>query len=407
MKDEIALRPSTGDDFADIFRLLSTVFHEEIDGELRDLEGVVYELDRSMVADDDGLVAGHVQAFSRDLTVPGAVIPAAHVSGVGVLPTHRRRGLLTRMMHRQLHEIADAGREPVAILWASETSIYPRFGYGPAASRLFLNIMNREVRLPAPPPEPSGRLRMAEPDGLLAEMSKVYDQLRPERIGWSSRDDNWWKWVLGDPKDHRDGATKRYAVVHEGPGGPTGYALWRVKDDWNSHGPSAEVQVREVVAADPETYQALWRFLLGIDLTRSVTMRLAAVEEPLLYMVDEPRRLGAGYVDALWLRVIDVPGALAARRYATDVDVVLEVTDPILTRNTGRWRLTGGPGGATCTATGDPADVVLPVTDLGAVYLGGTSFGTLAAAGRIRQVTGNDPTIAFRWNRLPSPTEVF
>jgi predicted acetyltransferase len=407
MKDETVLRPSNSDDFADIFRLLSTVFHEEIEGELRDLEGVVYELDRSLVADDGGLVAGHVQAFSRDLTVPGAVIPAAHISGVGVLPTHRRRGLLTRMMHRQLHEIADAGREPVAILWASETSIYPRFGYGPAASRLFLNIMNREVRLPAPPPEPSGRLRMAEPDGLLAEMSKVYEQLRPDRIGWSSRDDNWWKWVLGDPKDHRDGATKRYAVVHEGPGGPTGYALWRVKDDWNSHGPSAEVQVREVVAADPDTYQALWRFLLGIDLTRSVTMRLAAVEEPLLYMVDEPRRLGAGYVDALWLRVIDVPGALAARRYATDVDVVLEVTDPILTRNTGRWRLTGGRGGATCTPTGDPADVSLPVTDLGAVYLGGTGFSTLADAGRIHQLTGNDPTVAFRWNRLPSPTEVF
>jgi predicted acetyltransferase len=407
MKDETQLRPSTGDDFAAIFGLLSTVFHEEIEGELRDLEGVVYELDRSLVADDAGLVAGHVQAFSRDLTVPGAVIPAAHVSGVGVLPTHRRRGLLTRMMHRQLHEIADAGREPVAVLWASETSIYPRFGYGPAASRLSLNIMNREVRLPAPPAEPSGRLRMGDPGGLLAEMSGVYERLRPDRVGWSSRDDNWWKWVLGDPKDHRDGATRRYAVVHEGPGGPTGYALWRIKDDWNSHGPSAEVQVREVVAADPETYQALWRFLLGIDLTRSVTMRLAAVDEPLLYMVDEPRRLGAGYVDALWLRVIDVPGALTARRYATDVDVVLEVTDPILTRNSGRWRLTGGPGGATCTPTGDPADVALSVTDLGAVYLGGTAFSTLAAAGRVRQATGNDPTVAFRWNRLPSPTEVF
>ncbi|WP_433793779.1 GNAT family N-acetyltransferase [Actinoplanes sp. CA-252034] len=407
MKDEISLRPSTGDDFAPIFGLLSTVFHEDIDGELRDLEGVVYELDRSLVADDAGLVAGHVQAFSRRLTVPGAVIAAAHVSGVGVLPTHRRRGLLTRMMKRQLREIADAGREPVAVLWASETSIYPRFGYGPAASRLSLNIMNREVRLPAPPSEPSGRLRMGEPHDLLAEMALVYDRLRPERVGWSDRDDNWWKWVLGDPKDHRDGATRRYAVVHEGPDGPTGYALWRIKDDWNSHGPSAEVQVREVVAADPETYLALWRFLLGIDLTRSVTVRLAAVDEPLLYLVDEPRRLGAGHADALWVRVIDVPGALTARRYATDVDVVLEVTDPILTENTGRWRLTGGPAGATCTATTDPADVALSVTDLGAVYLGGTRFSALAAAGRVRLLTGNDPTIAFGWNRLPSPTEVF
>ncbi|MDI6102059.1 GNAT family N-acetyltransferase [Actinoplanes sp. NEAU-A12] len=407
MKEAIELRPSTPDDFPAICRLLGTVFHEDIAGELKELEAGVFEVDRSLVTDDAGLVVGHIQAFTRELTVPGAVIPAAHVSGVGVLPTHRRRGLLNRMMHRQLREIAAAGREPVAVLWASETSIYPRYGYGAAASRLFFNIMNREVRLPAPPQEPSGRLRMAEPDSLLADMTKVYEQMRPDRIGWSSRDDRWWRFVLGDPESHRDGATKRYAVVHEGPGGPTGYALWRIKDGWNNHGPNAEVQVREVAATDPETYLTLWRFLLGIDLSRSVTMRLGSVEEPLLHLVDEPRRLGPSFVDGLWVRLIDVPAALAARRYATAVDVVIEVTDPILTQNSGRWRLTGGPEGATCTATTDPADLACSVTDLGAAYLGGTSLAALAAAGRVRQLTANDPSIAFRWHRLPSPTEVY
>ena len=407
MKEEIAVRPSTPQDFPAICRLLGTVFHEEIAGELKAREANTFEVDRSIVADDDGLVVGHIDAFTRELTVPGAVLPAAHVSGVGVLPTHRRRGLLNRMMHRQLRELADAGREPVAVLWASETSIYPRYGYGPAASRLFLDVMNREVRLPAPPEKPSGRLRMAEPESLLADMAKVYEQLRPGRVGWSSRDDRWWQHVIGDPKDHRDGATKRYAVVHEGPGGPTGYALWRVKDEFTVHGPNAEVQVREVAAADPETYLALWRFLLGIDLTRRVTSRLAALDEPLLYLVDEPRRLGPSFVDALWVRLIDVPTALAARRYAAAVDVVVEVTDPILTRNTGRWRLTGGPDGAMCTATTDPADLACSVTELGAAYLGGTSLAALAAAGRVRQLTANDPSIAFRWHRLPSPTEVF
>jgi predicted acetyltransferase len=407
MKEELELRPSTPEDFPAICRLLSTVFHEDIAGELKDLEAGVYEVDRSLVTEDAGLVVGHIQAFTRELTVPGAVIPAAHVSGVGVLPTHRRRGLLNRMMRRQLREIAEAGREPVAVLWASETSIYPRYGYGAAASRLFLNIMNREVRLPAPPQEPSGKLRMAEPGTLLADMTKVYEQMRPDRVGWSSRDDRWWRFVLGDPESHRDGAGERRAVVHEGPGGPTGYALWRVKDGRNSYGPAAEVQVREVAAADPETYLALWRFLFGIDLTRSVTVRLASVEEPLLHLVDEPRRLGASFVDALWVRLIDVPAALAARRYATAVDVVIEVTDPILEQNTGRWRLTGGPDGATCTATTDPADLTCSVTDLGAVYLGGTSLAALAAAGRVRQLTANDPSMAFRWHLLPSATEVY
>ncbi|HWS32348.1 MAG TPA: GNAT family N-acetyltransferase [Actinoplanes sp.] len=407
MKEELRLRPGSAEDFPAICDLLGTVFHEDYSGELKEWEAGIFEAERSLVADDAGQVVGHTVAFTRDLTVPGAVVPAAHVSGVGVLPTHRRRGLLTRMMHRQLRAIADAGREPIAALWATETSIYPRFGYGPAASRLFLNIMNREVRLPAPPAEPSGRLRMVDPVGGLADLAGVYERLRPERIGWSNRDERWWKYIVTDLDVMRDGATRLYAVIHDGPDGPTGYALWRVKQGWTNHGPNGEVVVREVVAADPETYQALWRFLFGIDLARSVTVRLAAVDEPLLYLVDEPRRLGPTLVDALFVRLVDVPRALAARRYATAVDVVVEVTDPILTENTGRFRLTGGPGGASCTPTGDPADLACSVTELGAAYLGATSFAALTAAGRVRQLTDNDPTIAFGWHRRPSPTEVF
>ncbi|MEU8237450.1 GNAT family N-acetyltransferase [Actinoplanes missouriensis] len=404
MDEELSVRPATTDDFAAICDLLGTVFHEDV---FPELEAEIYETERSLVADDGGTVVGHADAFTRDLTVPGAVVPAAHVSGVGVLPTHRRRGILTRLMQRQLREIAEAGREPIAVLWASETKIYPRFGYGPACSRLSLSIMNREVRLPAPPATPSGHLRMAEPKELLAVITKLYEQLRPAKVGWSSRDDRWWRHVLSDPKERRDGATPLRAVVHDGPGGPTGYALWRVKDDWNAYGPNGDVQVREVVAEDPETYQALWRFLLGVDLSRTVTYRLGALDEPLQYLVDEPRRLGASVGDGLWLRLVDLPAALAARRYAADVDVVIEVSDPLLEQNTGRWRLVGGPTGAICSRTTEPADLSCTVTDLGAAYLGSTSLASLTAAGRVRQLTGNDPSIAFGWHRKPSPTESF
>ncbi|MEU4694104.1 GNAT family N-acetyltransferase [Actinoplanes sp. NPDC023714] len=404
MDEELSVRPAAPGDFTAICDLLATVFHEEV---FPEVEAEVYETERSLVADDGGTVVGHADAFTRELTVPGAVVPAAHVSGVGVLPTHRRRGILTRLMHRQLRDIAEAGREPIAVLWASETKIYPRFGYGPACSRSGMSIMNREVRLPAPPATPSGRLRMGDPKDLLADIGKVYDQLRPGKVGWSTRDDRWWRFVLSDLKEKRDGATPLRAVVHEGPDGPTGYALWRVKDEWTAHGPSSEVMVREVAADDPETYQALWRFLLGVDLTRTVSYRLAALDEPLQYLVDEPRRLGLTVSDGLWIRLVDLPAALAARRYAADVDVVFEVTDPILPANAGRWRLTGGPDGATCTRTTDPADVACSVTDLGAAYLGGTSLTVLAAAGRVRQLTGNDPAAAFAWHRLPTPTEIF
>ncbi|MEU4560407.1 GNAT family N-acetyltransferase [Actinoplanes sp. NPDC023936] len=404
MDEELSVRPATADDFPAICDLLGTVFHEDV---FPDLEAEIYETERSLVADDGGTVVGHADAFTRDLTVPGAVVPAAHVSGVGVLPTHRRRGILTRLMRHQLREIAAAGREPLAVLWASETKIYPRFGYGPACSRLSLSIMNREVRLPAPPATPAGRLRMADPKELLAVIGKVYEQLRPVKVGWSSRDDRWWRYVLSDLKEKRDGATPLRAVVHDGPDGPTGYALWRVKDDWNGHGPNGDVQVREVVADDPETYQALWRFLLGVDLSRTVSYRLGALDEPLQYLVDEPRRLGASVGDGLWIRLVDLPAALAARRYATEVDVVLEVSDPILEQNSGRWRLVGGPAGAICSRTAEPADLSCTVTDLGAAYLGSTSLASLTAAGRVRQLTGNDPSIAFGWHRRPSPTEVF
>ncbi|GLY01438.1 MULTISPECIES: GNAT family N-acetyltransferase [Actinoplanes] len=407
MNDEVALRPATTDDFAAVCDLLDTVFHEDTDGEPRERIAEIYEPERSLACVDGSSLVGHTAILSRDLTVPGAVVPAAHVTGVGVAPTHRRRGLLTRMMHRQLQDVAAAGREPIAVLWASETTIYPRFGYGPASSRLMLQIANREVRLPAPSDVPAGRLRMADPASVLTDLGKVYEQLRPERVGWSNRDDRWWRTTISDPKDHRGGATPLRAVVHDTPHGPSGYALWRVKDDWTDRGPNGEVQVQEMVAADPQTYVALWRFLLGIDLTRSVTMRRGALDEPLRFLVDEPRRLGTSLGDGLWVRIVDLPAALAARRYATPVDVVLEVTDPLLEGNNGRWRLTGGPDAARCVPTTDQADLSCSVTELGAAYLGATSLSVLAAAGRVRMLTGNDPSVAFGWHRAPSPTDSF
>ncbi|GAA4598841.1 putative acetyltransferase [Actinoplanes octamycinicus] len=407
MDEAAGLRRGRPEDIAAICELLGLVFHEAFEGEAKAAEAEVYEPERSLLAEDDGVLAGHALAFGRELTVPGAVLPAAHISSVGVRPTHRRRGLLTTLMTRQLNDIAAAGREPIAVLWASETAIYPRFGYGLATYRLKLSIMNREVRLTAAPAEPAGRLRMGDPVALLSELSKLYDQVRTDRPGWSDRDDRWWRYVLIDPEDRRRGAGRRYAVVHDGPAGPTGYALWRVRHGWSDHGPDAEVQVDEVVAGDPPTYQALWRFLLSIDLSRRVSWRLAAVDEPLLHLVDEPRRLGGTVGDGLFVRLVDLPAALAGRRYLAPVDVVLEVTDPILAANAGRWRLTGGPDGATCARTADPADLACSVTDLGAAYLGGTSLAALAAAGRVRQLTGNDPSAAFGWHRAPSATEVF
>ncbi|MFI7599043.1 GNAT family N-acetyltransferase [Actinoplanes sp. NPDC049681] len=405
------IRVGTAEEWDAISDLLGSVFHHTMSPDERDVEGSVFEPERSLVAEDAGTVVGHAAAYTRELTVPGAVLPAAHVTQVGVRPTHRRRGLLTRMMQRQLREIAAAGREPVAVLWASETKIYQRFGYGHAAPVLRMTVTTREVRLPESPPAAGSRLRMVRPLEAIPELSKVYEQLRATRTGWSSRDERWWRFVLSDIESQRQGATAQYGVVHETADGPTGYAIWRVKGAWNDQGPDAEVRVREVVAADPATYRALWRFLLTIDLARTASVEFASLDEPLQFLVDEPRRLGATVGDGLWIRIVDLPRALAARSYAAPADVVLDVTDSLLTENSGRWRLTvDASGSATCTRTEDPPDLACTVLELGAAYLGAVPLAALGAAGTVRELTPDalrKASTAFGWHRMPNPTEVF
>ncbi|MFI2714177.1 GNAT family N-acetyltransferase [Micromonospora sp. NPDC018662] len=397
------------DDFDEIAALLALSFHGDLDPEVQEVERPIFEPERALLVRDGGTAVAHAAAFSRDLAVPGGSVPAAHVTMVAVAPTHRRRGLLTGLMRRQLREIRDAGREPVAVLWASEGRIYPRFGYGSAAQRLMLSADTTGLRLPAPTPA-EGTLRLDRPAPHADELARLYERARADRPGWSRRDERWWAYVLADAKGRRGGATERRVLLHDGPDGLDGYALYRTKEGWTGDVPRGEVQVGEVVAVTPEASVALWRLLLSVDLTRRLSFPTAAVDEPLLRLVDEPRQLAPQLADALWVRVVDVPAALAARRYATDVDVVIEVTDELLPENTGRWRLVGGPAGAECTATTAPAGLACDVRALGELHLGGTTPAALAAAGRVRELlpdTLTATTPAFTWHRAPSPMEVF
>lgn len=397
------------EDFDEIAALLAVAFHDTPDPEVQAVERPIFEPERSLLVRDGGRAVAHATAFSRDLAVPGADVPAAHVTMVAVAPTHRRRGLLTGLMRRQLREIRDARREPVAVLWASEGGIYPRFGYGSAAQRLVLSADTTGLRLPDPTPA-EGTLRLDRPAAHAGELARLYERARADRPGWSRRDERWWAYVLADAKSRRGGATERRVLLHDGPDGPDGYALYRTKGQDTDHGPRGEVQVREVVANTPEAYLALWRLLLSVDLTRRLSFPIAALDEPLLRLVDEPRQLAPRLADGLWVRVVDVPAALAARRYAADVDVVVEVVDPLLPENSGRWRLVGGPAGAECTATTAPAGLACDVRALGELYLGGTTPAALAATGRVRELVPGTlaaTTAAFTWHRSPSPMEVF
>ncbi|MEV0156644.1 GNAT family N-acetyltransferase [Micromonospora sp. NPDC050686] len=397
------------DEYHQIRQLLALAFHDTTEPETSEVEQPLFEPERSLLVRAGERIVAHAGAFTRELEVPGASVPAAHVTMVSVAPTHRRRGLLTALMRRQLRDVRAAGREPVAVLWASEGGIYPRFGYGLAAQRLSMECDRTELRLPEPTPA-EGTLRLESPASCQAELARLYERVRPERPGWSARDERWWQYVLSDVAALRGGATERRALLHDGPDGADGYALYRTRDHWDRLGPRGEVLVDEVVAATPEAYRALWRTLLSLDLTRRLTYYRAAVDEPLLWLVSEPRRLGAGVVDALWVRVVDVPAALAARRYATPVDVVIEVTDELLPENTGRWRLVGDASGAACTPTDRPADLACDVRTLGELYLGGAGPAVLAAAGRLRELRPGALAAtapALGWHRAPSPMEIF
>jgi predicted acetyltransferase len=401
MADPYPIRPASHEESGAFRDVEDHAFHSPVmTPERIGLWERLFEAERSLVAIDPsavttpavsgGAVVGTAGAFTFRMAVPGAVIPVAGVSYVSVLPTHRRRGILRSMMTRQLSDIAAAGVEPIAALWASEALLYGRYGYGRASSIALFRFSRGEGAL-STPPDPSLSLRLVEPADALTEISKLYDAVLPGQPGFFCRDERWWTRTLWDPQDARGGAGPMRCMLAADAAGLRGYALYSARQAWDAGEflPDSQVTVRELIAADPLASAALWRDLLSRDLASEFIAVQRPAEDPLLYQLADPRRARPVISDGLWVRVIDLPRALTARAYSGAVDVVLEVTDPLLAANAGRWRLRapvpGTASGVTCERTSDPAAVALDIRDLGAAYLGGTRLGSLAAAGLVTE----------------------
>jgi predicted acetyltransferase len=384
-----------------------------------------FEFDRTLAAFDGTTQVGVTMCFSFQLSVPGVeVLPAAGVTFVSVLPTHRRRGVLSSLMRRQLADVRERG-EPLAILWASESVIYPRYGYGRASWSLGFTLKRGEGTLTraaaaAASTERSGvRLRLADPQAVLPELAKVYDGLLPSRPGFFARSDAWWQRMVYDPPEHRSGSGPLRCLLAEDDGGPRGYALYSGSDSWSDSLPENVLSVRELMAADHAAAGALWTDLLTRDLTTEFRAGLRPVDDPLQFQLADSRRTRAKLTDALWVRLTDVPRALAGRRYSSPVDVVIEVRDEILPANAGRWRLvTAGEAdaahgwglAASCEPATGAADLALDVTELGAAYLGGTSLATLAGAGLVTELRPGavrQLSTAMSWEPAPWCPMVF
>ncbi|MEU5982074.1 GNAT family N-acetyltransferase [Streptomyces sp. NPDC047434] len=372
--------------------------------EERELWRELTECERSLGVWDGGRCVGSAGAFRFRMSVPGgAIVPTAGVTMVGVAATHRRRGVLTSMMRRQLDDVRAWG-EPLAVLTASEPEIYGRFGYGIAAYTTRATIDTNRVRLTVPRGTDEVTLRQVDPAEAADRCEGVYARRVAHRPGMMERQPKWERLPRLDPPGERAGASPLQCVLAERDGEVVGYTLYAIKPEWSPAGAEGSVLLRDLEALDPAAEAALWRFLCSVDLTSKVQIHTRPVDDAWQHLVSDIRRCTPTQRDQLHLRLVEVGAALEVRAYQAPVDVVFEVEDAFCPWNEGRWRLTGDAKGAVCVRTADPADLSLSVRELGAAYLGGISLVSLAAAGRVRELrTGalTEASVAFGWPVAP------
>ncbi|MFE2379041.1 GNAT family N-acetyltransferase [Streptomyces sp. NPDC059398] len=344
------------------------------------------EYERSIAAWEGDQCVGTAGAFSFSLSVPGGgYLPTAGVTMVSVAATHRRRGILTSMMRRQLDHVRALG-EPLAVLTVSEPAIYGRFGYGVATRQLTAEIDTSRVTLAVPPGTDAVRLRYVPVLEAAARCEELYVRSIGSRPGMPRRAPGWERLPLLDPPSEREGGSPLQCVIAERDGELVGYARFHTKPESDAAGPRGSVRLRHLEAVDPAAGAALWRFLFGIDLTSTLHVRNRPLDDSWQYLVSDIRRCRVQVRDVLHLRLVDVGAALGGRTYRAPVDVVFGVQDDFCPWNSGNWRLTGDAKGATCVRTDDPADLELSVRELGAAYLGGTPLTALAGAGLVREL---------------------
>ena len=379
---ELDLRPIVADELpayqlADAYgfghRLESPELHEE---------WTRAELDRTVAMFDGDEVVGTGRNYSLELTLPGgAIVAAGGVSWISVRPTHRRRGILSRMMAYLLDESVRRG-ESVSMLTASEGGIYNRYGFGVASRALGVRMVRSEVQFSAPPPR--GRIRLVEPDENAKIAPELFDRVRAQRPGAVSRPSVWWsgEWAA------KDFVKTRFDAIFEVDGRVDGYVVYAINGSWSDGFSDKTVAVHDLVAATPEAEAALWQFLCSIDLTQTITHWRFPTDSELQWQLRDNRQVRTtSTTDWLWLRPLDVPAFLGARRYGVAQRLVLEIVDEMRPDGAaaGRFVLEGGPDGAECTRTKASPDLVLDVASLGSISIGGIGASVLARAGVVEE----------------------
>ncbi len=388
-------------------RVVETAFGAHLEPGLVEFHRPFVELDRTLAAFEDGAIVGGAGAISFVMTVPGGEVPAAGITSVGVLPTHRRRGVNTELMRAQLDAARQRG-EPIAALYASEGGIYGRFGFGLASLAAGIDVETERSRFVAGY-RPSGSVRLFERGEALRAFLPLYEEVRRSRPGMMRLDERFFAYRFDDAHQHGERLPTFFAGHHI-RGRLDGYVVYRIRQDWRDAVPRDELQVEELVATTAGAYAELWRYVLDVDLIHRVTASLRPSDEPLLHLMLEPRRLRLMLRDGLWVRLVDVPQALEARTYAVDGAIALEIADAFCAWNEGRYELRVSEGRASCARSDRDPDLVLGAAELGAVVLGGTSFSQLRRAGRVDDRSPGAVALGdamFGWDPAPWCTFTF
>ena len=354
-----------------------------IDEELA-LSREITEFDRTLAFFDGKEMVATAGIFSYEMTAPGGALPCGGVTRVSVLSTHRRRGLLTAMMRRQLDDMRERG-EPLAALYASEAPIYGRFGYGLATYQASVEI-ERSHSAFAKRATGSGRLSMVDVPTAVGAFTRVWEKARHSQPGMLGLDERWIRNELADLEQVREGSSPQYRVLHQTDGNPSGFATYRVKMEWDASGPNGTLRLGMLIATTAEAYAALWRHVLDVDLMARVSAEMRPVDEPLRFLLADSRQPKTRIEDGVRLRLVDVAAALAGHRYAVEGRLGLRVRDEFCSWNDGPYELVGGPAGAECKPNSGTPDLALDAADLAALYLGGNRFRALFEAGRIQEL---------------------
>ena len=410
---DVEVRGISDGEIADYLRCVGTAFHmgsEVTEERVEFSRTYMTDLSRRLGAFVDGAVCGTAGSFGAALSVPGGLtVPMSAVTEVTVLPTHRRQGLLREMMHFQLRDAAARG-DVVAMLLSAEWPIYGRFGYGMAveAANTIVDARTAVFRDMA---AARGSIEVVDLATLRAVAPEPFDRHRLMTPGAISREPVMWDLATGvltrpgdDPPKHR------VRVVHRDPSGVVdGYAVYDAGDEWVHNRPSVKLDVVELIAATDEAYVDLWRFLCAVDWVSEIHAHVRAVDEDLRPLfVDGRVARQTDRSDNMWVRILDIPVALASRKYEVPVSIVLEIHDDLF--GGGRYRLEGTSGPTSCNPTDEPADIELDVDVLGAAYLGGAALGPYVTAGRIIELTPGSVTAldrAMRTSRAPWATTGF